>query len=161
MAVLAKFGSVVLVVAALAGVQSPMQAAPVASGVCQPTTSKFKASEESTTVTTTSSSYVPVNGTLINFVQGSGSSCIVVSFTADARSEFPGVLADVAIYVDGKVCRRSTLMTSPLDFVTTTVKAVCADVAAGSHSVQIKYRRTDADGFVKLQNFTTIVEHRQ
>jgi hypothetical protein len=128
------------------------------SGNCRTEVSKFKASDDDKVVTTESESFVAVGGTEIDIVQGVVG-CIVVSFTAEARSEIPGVLADVAIYVDGKRCRTGTFGTSAFDFVTTTLTAACK-VAAGTRTVQVRFRRGGGDGCVRLRNYTTIVNYQ-
>lgn len=129
-------------------------------GICAPTALKYKVADR--TASTNSENYVLLGGANINFVQGgTDASCVVVSFTADARSEFPGTLADVAIHLDGVRCRRGTLASTQFDFVTTTINVVCTDVKPGSHRIEVKFRSSGVDGTVKLTNYTTIVHYRK
>ena len=153
----ARLACAMVIVAGMVAAGSPALAAPAASGNCITRAVKFKASEEDKVAQTSSSSYVTVGGTEINITQGAPG-CIVVSFTADARAEFPGVFVDVAVYVDGDRCRAGTFTTVSFDFLTTTLTAVC-QVAAGARTVQVKYRRAKSEGFVKLRNYTTSVHY--
>ena len=153
----ARLASAMVIAAGLIAGGSPALAVPAASGNCTTEALRFKASAEDKVAQTSSSTYVVVGGTEITFTQGAPG-CIVVSFTADARSEFPGVLADVAVFVDGSRCRAGTFATTSFDFVTTTLTAVCK-VTAGDHTLQIKQRRGTSEGFVKLRNYTTIVHY--
>jgi hypothetical protein len=135
-------------------------AEPELAGSCAPNAVKYKVADR--TATTSSENFVPLGGANISFVQaGPGSSCAIVSFTADARSEFPGTLPDVAIYLDGSLCRRGTLGAQQTDFVTTTINVVCPNVQPGSRRIEVKFRSSGFDGFVKLTNYTTVLHYRK
>jgi hypothetical protein len=148
------FGSAVL----MPRFMEPVAAEAATAGNCAPTAIKYKVADR--TSSTTSQNFALLTEAYVVIIQaGPGSSCVVVSFTADARTEFAGTLADVAIYVDSKFCRGGTLVSPQIDYFTTTINAVCPDVRPGSRRIEVRFRSSGVAGNVDLTNYTTIVHY--
>jgi hypothetical protein len=137
-------------------------AAPVAKGTCQPTAVGYIVSR--TSVTTTSTTLVPVAETRVNFTQGgSKASCVIVSFSAGADNAGSETSYVSAILDNKTEC-------NPADdfFVSNNAAApglrknamsyVCPSVAPGPHFAAMYYRSAGGQS-VTLYFRTTLVHY--
>jgi hypothetical protein len=129
---------------------------------CPPLASKVVTASDG--LGTTSTSYVNVANTGINFVQGgSKAGCVLVFFSAEAEAAANDIMVVQALLDGVTACSPDEI-----DFVTSnatvTVDAVramnfiCPAVAPGSHSIRMRYH-SDTGGGVFLTKRTTIVQY--
>ena len=149
--------------------QSPQQnsaAQPLAtvSGGCAPTALRYVT--VTTGITTTSTSFVTVSGTTINFVQGGTTAkCVIVSFSAMADAVASNVMIVQAV-LDGNTiipCQPGATDFAA-SFATATPRSahtmnfVCPNVAPGNHSIKMQYVSVYG-GAVSLDHRTMIVHY--
>jgi hypothetical protein len=138
---------------------TPISAAPVASGTCATTATKYKVSK--TLHQTASTSYVNVIDTNLAFVQGGGSaSCAIVLFSSEA-SGVANERMQVRVLLDNLiVCQpdNSLFANNTTDYVDRTMSFVCADVAPGSHTIRMQFQSVTG-GTVALGFRTTLVHY--
>jgi hypothetical protein len=143
----------------LAAVTS-VTAAPLAAGGCETTASKYKVS--AAFQSTTSTTFVDVMETAINFQQG-GSGCVIVSFAGMASAN-PNTLMYVRARLDGatdclpndNAFAGSGATASPS--ADRAMNYVCGKVAPGSHVIKMQFR-TGSGPTVSLRSRTIIVHY--
>jgi len=146
-------GGGVLLLASL----QPGMAAPVSSGMCNTNKTKFVVSE--TIHSTSSTLFVKVNDTVINFTS-SVAGCMKVTFSAEASTANNESLGIRVLIDNGGFCR-------PADALFARSAAVgahamtffCEDVPAGAHTLKVEFRSNSGEN-VTLGFRTAEVSYR-
>ena len=115
-------------------------------------------------INTTSTTFVNVDNTTINFVQGgSKRGCVLVLFSAEAETEADEIMVVHALLDGVTPCSpdlidfHASTADPPRDAVRT-MNFVCHGVAPGSHSIRMQYL-SDSGKNVYLSRRTTIVQY--
>lgn len=140
---------------------SPYKAAPPAAvtvGTCSPNKLKFKVSE--LFAQTTSSSFVDVPETTLNFTQGGTTpSCVIVAFSAEASAS-PAIMVLEVVLDGGTLCFPSGnfFVSQAVTLSIHAMNYVCPNVAPGFHSIKMTFASDPEGSVVTLDFRTTIVQ---
>jgi hypothetical protein len=133
-----------------------------ATTTCPPLASKAVTADSG--ISTTSTGFVNVANSHINFVQGgTKAGCVLVLFSAEAETVANEIMVVQALLDDLTPCAPDTI-----DFVRSNATAtsdavramnfVCPGVAPGPHSIRMRYL-SDGGGMVELSRRTMIVQY--
>jgi hypothetical protein len=142
----------------MAANHSPAAGNRAISGTCTSDTEKFKVSKDF--ISTTSTTFVNVTGSRIDFQQGGTSpNCVIVNFSSEAE-EVAGETLVVQVLLDGStLCQPDDNFFSfdDPDLADRAMNYICPAVAPGGHKVQPQFRSRNG-GTVSL-DFRTIIVH--
>src|SRR5690349_10088799 len=144
---------IILIVSATVWFGLAMSVTGNASSNCPPLASKVATASDG--ISTTSTSYVPIANTGMNFVQGgTKAGCVLVLFSAEANAPANEIMVVQAL-LDGI----TPCSPNDVDFVISNATAtgdavrsmnfICPGVAPGAHSIKMRYL-SDAGGMVEL-----------
>jgi hypothetical protein len=130
-----------------------------ASGACSPTATQFRTSQLQVSNT---NGLKPIKESSISFVQGGGiASCVIVTFSSEARTDDKTVTMFVAAQLDGSQLAEpgEVFFAAQSAFQSRSFTFVFPNVSPGRHAVKMLFERSGNPGTAVAWFRTLVVQH--